>query len=144
MGSYSQKLALESIRIRSQPNPLTRDIIILTQLCNHPSCTPKLIFNCHVNSPCCLTKCIIQLNYVTPSHTRFHCHFLKMYCNKPTHMFNHATDDSSCIAAETFGFLHPWLVNHDCIITHVCTYPHRCLHKLPHAVCYLGPKSLTQ
>ena len=38
------------------------------------------------------------------------------------------TDKCSCIAAETFGFPnHPWLVNSNRIISHVCTQPQRFL-----------------
>ena len=65
-----------------------------------------------------------------------------MYWNKPTHLFNRATHESSCIAAETVRFRNLWLANSDCIITHVCTYSHRLLPATsPQGACYLVGKS---
>ena len=62
--------------------------------------------------------------------------FLLVYLGEPTPLFLcYATDEGSCIVAETFCFPnHPWLVNSDRIISHpvpilfiFCVLMYRCL-----------------
>ena len=122
------------------------------QLCNSPQAPPRMILAatqiCFAATQTLLyvTQLCNPLPYMFPAVTFISIfttfYFLITYWNKPTHLFNHATYESSSIAAETVRFRNLWLVNSDCIITHVCTYSHRLLPaNSPQGVCYLVGKS---
>ena len=77
----STKLAMESIHIRSQPNPLTRDkgpmshvyiqFSILTQLCNSPQAPPRMILAATQIGFAATQTLLYVTQLCNPSHTCF-------------------------------------------------------------------------